>query len=178
MKTLIIDIDGTVAQYDFSVLLKKYFGVSLPNDMIMCYSIEECLGVTEAEVRAMFKKECYAPANMIPGARTALERFMAKDYEVDILSHRLNFMSQMELEDWLGQNNIPFSSVITFNSLPSYAHAAIDDSPTKLLRIGTNTTVGKLILYEQPWNCRCHDIKNKFTWVKNWQQVVEEVNGN
>jgi hypothetical protein len=176
-KTLIIDIDGVVCQYDFPNILKKHFGISVPNDWICHYSIEDSLGIPTDEVHEMFEKEVYSAPNIILGAVEALKRFIIKDYYVDIFSNRLSFMVVGELEDWLNQYGIPFSQVLTWEDLPSYAHAAIDDSPSKLLKIDKEVSLGKMILFLQPWNQSCHDILNKFRWVENWKQVVEEVNG-
>ena len=176
-KNLIVDIDGVVAQYDYPTILKKHFNVDVPNHAVWAYGLDECLGLPPTAVQTMFKKEAYAPPNMIEGAREALERFIIKDYNVCIFSNRLKFMSYAELEEWLNKNDIPYSCILNGSGLPNRAIAAVDDSPSKLLAIDEEVTLNRRLLFDQPWNRMCLDVLGKFKRVKDWRQVLEEVNG-
>jgi hypothetical protein len=143
----------------------------------MQYSIEDSLGLSPFEVGAMFKKEVHSPPNLIAGAVETLNRFTAADYDIGILTHRSKFMSEAELQDWLDEAEIPYGSILTYDSLPTYVHAMIDDCPAKLCNVNELTQVSKLLLFDQACNRNCLDIKGRFTRVGSWKQVWEEING-
>jgi len=177
MKNLLVDIDGTICQYDFPKLLKKYFGVAIPNSGIFTYSLEDSLGVPPKMIEDMFAKEVYEEPNMIPGARSALKGFIDKGYNILILSNRLSWMTADELSDWLDDWGILYTDVLGNGELPSYVHAHIDDSPLKLLRVDEETIVKHRILFTCPWNKQCLDILGKFERARNWAEVRRIING-
>lgn len=177
MKNILIDIDGCVAQYDFPRIVKKHFGVEVANKQVQLYSLEDCLGLPSEQVNGMFKTEAFEPPNLIRGAVRALDWLVVNDWNVCIHSNRVKFMGKEGLEDWLDKYSIPYSVVLNGDALPCYVQAAVDDYPSKLLRIDEETTVKKLLLFNQPWNEMCLDLLRKFTRVNNWTQVMEELNG-
>lgn len=177
MKSIVCDIDGVIAQYDLPALTKKYFGIAVPERLVWCYSIEDALGVSKAEVEHMFRKEVNAKPNLVPGAIQALQWFVSKDYNIYILSHRAQFSTGEEVESWLEKYDIPFSSVINWAGLPSYVHAHIDDNPRKLMDVREKVTVKHSILFVRPWNKKCLDINRVLERANNWKEVKEIVNG-
>lgn len=171
MKNLLIDIDGVICQYDFARLTKQYFGVEVPNTDVFTYSLEDSLGLPRKAVSDMFAKEVFAEPNLIPGAVRHLELFLGKGYAINIYSNRLYWMTQEELGDWLDKWGIPYTDVINGGQLPSYIHAYVDDSPSKLLGVDEQTVVKHLILFTSPWNKHCLDILGKFERAKNWNEI-------
>ena len=174
---LLIDLDGVVCAYDFPYLTQKYFGVTIPNNGIYTYSIEDSLGVPSKDVIDMFDVEVHSPPNTIRWAKTALEGFIAADYDVGIFTSRLTWMTIAELRDWLDKYEIPYTSIITNSTLPSYAHAHVDDSPTKLMNVARAIEVKHSILYTNPWNVNCLNITGTLKRAKNWKEVKEIVYG-
>ena len=177
MKNIVVDIDGVICEYDFPDLIKRHFGISILPEWIWCYTLEDCLGLSPDQVGDLFALEGFAKPKFIKGAFEALSRLVIEDFNVCILSNRLTYMSKADLSLWLQEYNIPHSQIITCEELPSYVHYAIDDRPKKLLEIDSKVNVGKLLLFEQPWNWRCHDLLGKFTWVKNWEDIMEVIHG-
>ena len=175
MKNIIVDLDGVICQYDFPKLIKKHFGVAVLPEWLWCYGLEDSLGLPFDEVHRMFAKEAFAPPTFIDGAISALASLILRDYNVCILSNRTKYMELEDLTDWASTYKIPFSQVITCASLPSYVHVAIDDWPRKLLELDSKTTVKKLLLFQQPWNEQCHNLLERLTFVRDWNDILEEV---
>ena len=176
MRNIIVDLDGVTVQYNFAEIIQKDFGHTVINSGIWCCSIEDSLGVSPEAVTKMFQVENKAKPNFMPGAIETLKYFLAKDYEVYILTNRLYFMTKEELVAWLEKYRIPYSGLVTNGDLPFYAHAHIDDSPTKLMSVRDKIEVKHSILFENPWNKKCLNIKGEMERAKNWGQVRRIVN--
>uniref|UniRef100_A0A6M3L955 5' nucleotidase n=1 Tax=viral metagenome TaxID=1070528 RepID=A0A6M3L955_9ZZZZ len=170
-RNIICDIDGVICKYDFPKLIKKYFGVMIPNKGIFTYSLEDALGVPPKAVNNMFAREVFNPPNLVKGVVDNLNYFIDKDYAVLIYTNRLHFMTQGELGDWLETWGIPYTDIINGGELPTYVHAHIDDSPRKLLQVDEDTTVKHRILFSNPWNRGCLDILGKFERAKTWGEI-------
>ncbi len=177
MNSIIMDIDGVVSRFAFALMIKKYFGVSIPNSKISCYSIEDCLGVSPEAVTRMFAEENKAPPVFVPGAIESLKYLMAKDYDIYILSDRLKFMGMDTLVDWIERWHIPYSAVVTADELPSYVYAHVDDSPAKLMSVRDKAVVKHSILFSNPWNKNCLNIENAMDTAKNWKEVRGIIDG-
>lgn len=170
-QTILMDLDGTICQYDFPKLLEKYFHCSIPNGDIYAYALEDVLGVTPAEIAKMFKVEVYNRPCLIEGAISTINSFISKDYQVGIYSNRIHYMSMVELEDWMEAYGIPYSYVATKDDLPDYVYAHVDDNPSKLMELTELTKVKYSILLNQPWNNKCLNITGKLQRAMNWQEV-------
>ncbi len=173
MRSIIVDLDGVITKYDFPALTKKWFGATIHNKGVWCYSIEDSLGVATEDVVKMFQEEVEAPPNLVPGAINTLKLFMARDYEVYVLTNRLYFTDENRLIAWLDKYGIPYSAVLTNGDLPDYVVAHIDDSPTKLMSTRSKTEVKHSILFDNPWNRQCLNITGQLERAKNWGQVKE-----
>lgn len=171
-RNLIVDVDGVIAQYNFPRMMKKWFGVSVKNEDIWCYSLEDALGLDPFLVEEMWVAEADEPAIFIPGAIKSLEELRLAGYKILIRSQRAKIMGAERLEGWLEENKIPFDQVLaTPLDMPDYAHAAIDDRPSKLSLLNELVKVKTLILFDQPWNRQCLNIHGRFYRVKTWAQV-------
>jgi len=172
---LLIDIDGVICTYDFPALTKKYFGVSVPNNSIWTYSLEESLGVSTEEVVAMFEEVAFEEPKFTHKALESLGELVRRDHYVWLYSNRIHFMGHQLLSDWVWDNNIPHIGVVRniekFKDLWGYVDYHIDDSPTKLMNLGDFTN--HKLLFSRPWNCRCLDIQNQLTRVMNWDDIME-----
>ena len=177
MKNILLDVDGCVHRYNFGAITKEHFGRAVYNKDIKAYSMADALGVSDNDMREIWAKEAQKPANLIEGAVDTIKWFLANDYQVFILSSRAKIMTYSGLEKWLEKAGVPCSGMMAFGTLPEYVHVAIDDNPSKLLRIKEEAKVGKLLLFNQPWNAFCRDIKRQFIRVYDWDDVKKEVNG-
>ncbi len=177
MKQLLVDLDGVVTQYDFPKLLRKYFDVSIKSEDIYAYSIEDVLGVSAKDISMMFAKEVFSPPRFIKGALDALEYFTTEDFDVGIYSNRIQYTKVEGLRDWLEKYKIPFTSIITEQTLPSYIHAFVDDSPAKLMLVDDAVRVKNLLLFSQPWNKKCLNIKGRIRRISGWKEIKELIDG-
>uniref|UniRef100_A0A6H1ZZT6 5' nucleotidase n=1 Tax=viral metagenome TaxID=1070528 RepID=A0A6H1ZZT6_9ZZZZ len=175
LRNILVDIDGVVAQYNFPKILKEHFGVEVSNLDVQLYSLEDCLGLPSKQVMDMFSIVAFEPPNLIRDSISSLRKLIVEDWNVCIYSNRVHFMGKKGLEDWLSKYGIPYSVVLNGDSLPSYVSIAVDDYPSKLLKLSEDTTVRKLLLFSQPWNDGCLDLLNMFTRVNNWAEVMEEI---
>ena len=170
---ILVDLDGCVCQYNFPKIIKKHFGVVVSAQMIHCHSIEDALGVSRASVEKMFNEEVHEPPRLIRGAQDALASLVLADHDVGIYTNRLYFVTQEELERWLYENGIPYTSIITGKTLPNYVHAHIDDSPGKLMDVQEATTVKHSLLFNQPWNKQCKNVTGELQRVRGWAEIRE-----
>ncbi len=163
-KRICIDLDGVVCEYDFPKIVKKHFGVELKAHEIYAYNLPDVLGVKQEDINIMFKEQIYGKPNFIEGAIDTLKGWRSKGYELVIFSNRMKFMSEFELAEWLINYQIPFGDI---DDGGGEYDIHIDDSPAKLM--ATNSHMK--LLYTQPWNERCLNIREQLIRVNNWQEV-------
>jgi len=166
---LLLDLDGTIVQYNFPKLVKDFFGVDISPLVIYAYDLADILGVSKQMIDLMFKEQVYGKANFIDGSLEVLEEWESKGYELAIFSNRVNYMGEFELAKWLIENKIPFSG-IDCEGAGNYDYA-IDDRPAKLADVNASVK----LLYHQQWNSRCYDIEKQLIRVKSWQKIKEIV---
>ena len=75
------------------------------------------------------------------------------------------------LVDWLLKYKIPFVGM-DVKGRGEYDFY-IDDSPAKLATINSEVK----LLFNQPWNERCLDIKKQLTRVNSWDEIRDIVDG-
>ena len=168
---LLIDIDGVICEYNFPKIVKNFFGVDLSSHTIFAYDLADVLGVAPALINTMFKEQVYGPPNFIDGSLEMLKEWKSKGYEIYIFSNRVKYMGEVNLAKWLIDNKIPFND-IEVTGWGEYDYH-IDDSPAKLA--ATDSKVK--LLYTQPWNRRCLDIRKQFTRVNSWSEIKSIVGG-
>tara|TARA_Y100000310_G_scaffold144390_1_gene143662 strand:- start:29295 stop:29801 length:507 start_codon:yes stop_codon:yes gene_type:complete len=161
---LCIDIDGVVCQYQFSKIVKNFFGVDLSLAAIFAYDLADVLGVAPSLIDTMFKEQVFGKPNLVDGAIETLNEWKSKGYELVIFSNRVKSMGYDGLAKWLIEHQIPFSGIDNGNGEYDFH---IDDSPHKLM--STDSKVK--LLYDQPWNKRCLNVTGKLKRVHNWQEI-------
>jgi len=162
---LLLDIDGTVCEYNFPLLIKNFFGVDISKYMIFAYDLADVLGVAPMLINAMFKDTVYGKPNFIEGALDTLKEWMDKGYELVIFSDRVKYMGELELVRWLIDNEIPFSGIDILGRGIYDFH--VDDSPSKLM--STDSRIK--LLFGQPWNKGCRNITRQLRRVETWQEI-------
>jgi len=168
LKRICIDIDGVICEYNFSKIVKNFFGIDLSAQMIFAYDLADVLGVAPALINTMFKEQVYGKPNFVEGAIDTLKEWKAKGYELVIYSNRVKYMGYEGLAKWLIDWKIPFSGID--DGQGSY-DVHIDDSPSKLM-----ATDSKLkLLFNQPWNQRCLNITGELIRVEYWEGVRDYV---
>jgi 5'(3')-deoxyribonucleotidase len=163
MQQLLLDIDGVVVEYDFTGLVRRYFGVDVEPQSIFAYNLSDVLGVSSKEIDNMFYEQVWGNPIFIEDSIEVLNE-IKQHYEIIVYSNRFKIMGMFELTKWLIDNKIPFDGVSCGDDKYSFH---IDDRPEKLE--DTNSSIK--LLYTQPWNIKCHNIKNNLIRVNNWQEV-------
>ncbi len=163
-KRLCLDLDGCICEYDFPKLVKNFFGVDLSATAIFAYDLADVLGVSPVLINEMFKDQVYGKPNFVEGAMDTLNEWKSKGHELVIFSNRVKYMGYEGLARWLIDWNIPFSGID--GGQGSYS-MHIDDSPSKLM--STDSSVK--LLFNQPWNKRCHNITGKLQRVNSWREI-------
>jgi len=159
-----LDLDGVVCEYDFPRIVKDFFGVDLSAQMIFAYDLADVLGVAPALINTMFKEQVYGKPNLVEGAIETIKKWKSKEYEIVIYSNRVKYMGYEGLAKWLIDWQIPFNGID--GGQDSY-DVHIDDSPSKLM--ATDSKIK--LLFDRPWNQKCHNITGKLQRVYSWQEV-------
>ncbi len=162
---LLIDLDGVICEYKFSLLVKNFFGVDLSSKAIFAYDLADVLGVAPALINTMFKEQVYGPPNFINGSLEVLQSWKDKGYRILIFSNRVKFMGIFALRQWLINYKIPFDDIDIYAT--GEYDFQIDDSPSKL---AAPKSIIKL-LYTQPWNKGCLDIQKQMIRVNSWVEI-------
>jgi len=164
-KKVIVDIDGVVIQYPFPKMVKNFFGVDISTQAIFAYDLADVLGVAPVMINTMFREQVYGKANFIDGSQEVLQEWWDKGYDISIFTNRIKYMGKLDLLKWLKDNDIPFHGIDVKGKGAYNYH--IDDSPGKL----ASTMSEVKLLFDQPWNKRCLDLKNQFIRVRSWQEI-------
>jgi len=166
---LLLDIDGVVVKYDFAGLVKRYFKVDIEPESIFAYNLADVLGVSSKEIDDMFQEQVWGKPVFMDNALDTLNE-ISKIYEIIIYSNRIKYMGEMGLVTWLVDNQILFDGIDYGQG--KYAFH-IDDRPEKLE--DTDSTVK--LLYTQPWNVGCLNIKKNLKRVNNWYEIRYQLLG-
>uniref|UniRef100_A0A6M3L2P0 5' nucleotidase n=1 Tax=viral metagenome TaxID=1070528 RepID=A0A6M3L2P0_9ZZZZ len=160
---LLLDIDGVIVRYDFVGLVKRYFGVDIEPKAIFAYNLADVLGVSSKEIDDMFQEQVWGEPVFMDNALDTLNE-ISKIYEIIIYSNRIKYMGEMGLVKWLINYQIPFEG-IDYGQGEYDIH--IDDRPEKL----EDTKSSIKLLYTQPWNVSCLNVKNNLIRINNWEGV-------
>ena len=164
---LLLDIDGVVIKYDFVGLVKRYFGVDIEPKAIFAYNLADVLGVPSKEIDNMFQEQVWGKPNFMDNALDVLNE-IKQIYEIVIYSNRIKYMGEIGLITWLGEHRIPFKG-IDYGQGKYDVH--IDDRPEKL----EDTDSSIKLLYTQPWNKGCLNIKSNLKRVNNWNDIRRDL---
>jgi len=167
---LLLDIDGVIVKYDFVGLVKRYFNVDIEPKAIFAYNLADVLGVSSREIDDMFQEQVWGKPIFMDNALDTLSE-ISKIYEIIIYSNRIKYMGEMGLAQWLIDNQIPFEGIDYGQSKHDFH---IDDRPEKL----EDTDSSIKLLYTQPWNEGCLNIKHNLKRVNNWYEIRRELSGN
>ncbi len=166
---LLLDIDGVVVKYDFIGLVKRYFNVDIEPKAIFAYNLADVLGVSSKEIDNMFQEQVWGEPVFMDNAFDVLNE-IKQIYEIIIYSNRIKYMGEAGLVKWLVDYQIPFEGV-------DYGQGVydihIDDRPEKL----EDTISSVKLLYTQPWNEGCLNIKNNLKRIYNWYEIRHELLG-
>ncbi len=168
IKRICIDLDGVICEYNFPKIVKDFFGVDISSRVIFAHDLADVLGVTPALIDMMFKEQVYGKPNFTEGAIDTLREWRDKGYQLVIFSNRVKYMGFDGLSKWLFDWQVPFSWLD--EGLNSY-DVHIDDRPSKLM--ATDSKIK--LLYTQPWNKGCLNIKGELIRVNSWDEIRKRV---
>ena len=166
-KRILVDVDGVIVSYDFASLTLKYFGVSIDPTEIKAYNLADELGVSSKEIDNMFHDQVWGRPDFIKGSVETMKAWERR-YEIIIYSNGVKYMGYEGLARWPIDWGIPFDGID--GGLGEYEYH-IDDRPEKLC--DTNSKVK--LLFTQPWNMRCKNIKTRLKRVDTWEAIREAV---
>ena len=167
-RSLCVDIDGVVCEYNFPKIVKEHFGVNIDPESIYAYDLADVLGVAPAAINDMFEQQIYGKPNLVPGAVETMREWKSAGYRINIFSNRVKYMGEAGLAGWLIEYGIPFDYI---DGGKDRYDVHIDDSPAKLM-----STDSKLkLLFSQPWNKRCLNLTGKLERVYNWVEIKDKV---
>ena len=152
-----IDIDSTLHHYwdDFAAAAKRRFGVELPYDQQVTWSIErlkpEQLKVCIAETH---REETVLKAEPYPGAVEAVRRWHAAGHWIHITSHRA-VDAHGATAKWLDRIGLPYHDLHCSYDKVTRARELeidllIDDSPVNLASAIAHGIRGATLIH--PWN--------------------------
>jgi len=167
-KRVLLDLDGVVVSYDFASLVWDKFHVRIDPTRIFAYNLADVLGVSSKEINDMFHTQLWGNPQFNDDALEVLSDWNSKGYEIVIYSNRVKYMGEFGLAKWLIENKIPYSRI---NGGEGNYDFHIDDRPEKLC----DTDSKVKLLYSQPWNLLCLNIKRKLTRINSWQEIKEVV---
>ena len=84
---LCLDIDGVLVKYDFTRLVKQYFGVDIEPAAIFAYNLADVLGVSSKEIDHMFDNQVWGKPDFMENALDVLNE-ISQGYEIVIYSNR------------------------------------------------------------------------------------------
>ena len=152
-----IDIDSTLHHYwdDFATVAKRRFGVSLPYDQQVTWSIDrlkpEQLKACVAESHC---EEMVLASDPYPGAVEAVRRWHEQGHWIHITSHR-STDAHGATARWLEKIGLPYHDL--YCSYDKVTRAVeleidllVDDSPVNLTRAIERGIAGATLIH--PWN--------------------------
>ncbi len=169
-KRILCDIDGVICEYNFQSLVWDKFHARIDSTKIFAYNLADVLGVSSIEIDDMFYKQVWGRPQFNDGAFEVLLDWKTKGYEIAIFSNRIKYMGYKKLAQWLNEWQIPFSGIDKTGDRHDYDYH-IDDRPEKLCDSGSKVK----LLYSQPWNLQCLNIKRELTRVNSWEEIREIV---
>jgi len=169
---ILCDVDGCICQYDFTHLLAQRFGVAIPNEQIYTHDLVEALGITNSESNSIFDEAVHEHPYFIYGAQATLGRLKQAGHVVWIWTGRLKYMTIQGLEAWLDRYEVPYNYAVLDGNERKY-DVHIDDAIPKLM--GSSAPIK--LLFDQPWNRMCHNVRGALTRVYSWAEIEEIING-
>lgn len=166
-KKILVDIDGCICAYNFESMVWNRFHVEIDPTRIFAYNLADVLGVSSDDIDDMFRSQVWGMPFFNPGAIQVLAEWKA-EYQILIYSNRIKYMGRKGLAAWLIEWKVPFTDID--NGKGQYDFH-IDDRPEKLC----DTDSKVRLLYTQPWNESCLNIKKQITRVHSWFEIQKIV---
>lgn len=175
-----IDIDGVVCDFTNSALevIREVYGISIRLNQIIYHNLEFVLGLSKQEVEKIIVRVLNNPSNVNPvsDCKPILQKLIDDGHHITLLTSRRLVMRHVT-QVWLDMYKIPHHELVfmtDYREYPVRFDIMLDDFPAKLIDIENN--VEELVLFTQPWNTRCLDLRGRFTRIANWQQFLVFVN--
>lgn len=174
-----VDIDGVISDFvtSFRKLVKKEYGVDFGYDDIHQHDLWKVLGLPRDETLQLIIKTFDYDLGFQPGAIEGLNA-LAKKHEVILITARPPESKQKTL-DWLKHNNISYSKIIFTKEGNKHCvedenlEVIIDDHLEEISNWIGKTS--KILVFNHPWN-KSLNIKNHFTRVYSWENILEILN--
>jgi len=175
-----IDIDSTLHHYwdDFAAAAKRRFGVDLPYDQQVTWSIDRLrpkqLRVCIAETHA---PETVLRSEPYPGAVDVVRRWHEAGHWIHITSHRAAEAHEHTAE-WLQRIGLPYDDLhCSYDKVARARQLGIDilvdDSPVNLLRAIDAGIVAATLLH--PWNRELVEEEEDVVAAGDWDELERKL---
>lgn len=126
-KVIGVDLDGVLADLAEGVIkkLNSLFSIRVTREHITSHNIEECLGVSGDQVRAIFSSEdIFVNLAPVSGAKEAIQRLRERGWYVHIVTDRFSHENDWSVSrDWLTNNGFRWEhlDLVRAREKPAYA---------------------------------------------------------
>jgi uncharacterized HAD superfamily protein len=199
-KQIYVDMDDVLAETGrtFLSVLESDFGKRVEWDQLHDYDLGVSLGLDEKSLtefmHAIHEPEVLASVEPIPGALAALERWIERGYEIEVVTGRPSSTEEIS-RNWLKNNEMPHHSLIhvdkyaweeelmgTSSGVPLVRLAdngyclAVEDSAEVAIHL-TEIIDAPVVVLDRPWNRRKLDehanTNGRIVRCESWAEIFE-----
>ena len=181
-----VDIDGVIVDF-ISEFIKAYHKRfprfrKLRKEMIARHNIGSIIGLFDEEIIELIEHTTlYHDLPLIEGADTTLQK-LAEDNNIYICTARPEHHREQTIE-LLAQHNIPYKKLIfrgrnkklevILRELPRF-DIFIEDNIAEAIHL--SKLVKQVLVFRQPWNNNCLNVRRTLKYVDGWDDIYQAVN--
>jgi len=198
-KQIYVDLDDVLAETGRMILqvLATEFGKQVEWDQVLDYDLGVSLGMDEAVLtefmHALHRPEVLASVVPIPGSLEALERWVERGYEIEVVTGRPRATEEISRK-WLRSKEMPHHSLIhvdkyaweeellgTSSGVPLVQLAgngyclAVEDSAEVAIHL-TEILEAPVVVLDRPWNRRQLDeypnLDGRIVRCESWPEIL------
>jgi len=174
-----LDIDGVIIDFvsSFISLAEKRFDQPIKYEDIYCHDISQALALPKKDLYSLFHETLFRNHfRLIDGALDGITA-LNKDHNIYLITsrHERYKKSTMQLLDnhRISYNDIYFSQFMKKHQVDIHFDVFVEDCVDEAVNLSQRNC--QVLLYNQPWNTRCLNMKNLFKRVYNWDDIIKEV---
>jgi uncharacterized HAD superfamily protein len=172
---IVIDIDGVITDFveTFVNIVKTKYGKTLRETDIVQHDLYKVLGIEKDEALMLIKETLSHDLKPQIGAIEAICE-LSKSNEILLVTGRPK-STYIITKKWLAKHKVKYSKLIFLSEgckheLKDEPDVVIDDHLEEIIKwVGI---VPLVIVFNHPWN-QSLNVKNNFTRVNNWKQLLK-----